>query len=133
MPFIWQELAAIFAGGFAGAVARAELVEALPHSADAWPWATFIANLAGALALGWFATRMGERLRPSARRRRLLETGLCGALTTFSAMQLELVRMLDAGAAALALGYVTASVLAGYAAVVLGAELHRRLGTARAA
>jgi hypothetical protein len=27
----WRELAAIFSGGFVGAVARAELVEALPY------------------------------------------------------------------------------------------------------
>ena len=90
-----RELAAIFAGGFVGAVARAELAEALPPP-GAWPWATFIVNIAGAFLLGYFTTRLQERLPLSAYRRPLLGTGFCGALTTFSTMQLELLRMLDA-------------------------------------
>ena len=90
-----RELAAIFAGGFLGAIARAELVEALPHDPGEWPWATFLVNVAGAFMLGYFATRLQERLPLSAYRRPFLGTGLCGALTTFSTMQLELLRMLD--------------------------------------
>ena len=91
-----RELAAIFAGGFVGAIARAELVEALPRNSAEWPWATFIANITGAFLLGYFATRLQERLPLSSYRRPLLGTGLCGALTTFSTMQIELLRMLDA-------------------------------------
>jgi len=82
-----RELAAIFAGGFVGSVARAELVELFPYEAGSWPWATFIANVSGALLLGYFVTRLQERLPPSSYRRPLLGTGLCGALTTFSAMR----------------------------------------------
>src|SRR5215216_2556659 len=107
-----RELAAIFAGGFAGA----EVVEALPHDAAEWPWATFAVNLAGAFALGYFATRLQERLPLSAYRRPLLGTGFCGALTTFSTVQVELVRMLEDGRDGLALGYATASIAAGFAA-----------------
>jgi len=47
-----RELAAIFAGGLLGALARAGLLEALPHDPSRWPWATFAANIAGAFALG---------------------------------------------------------------------------------
>ena len=92
-----RELAAIFAGGFIGAVARAGLVEALPHSSAQWPWATFIVNIVGAFALGYFTTRLQERLPLSSYRRPFLGTGFCGALTTFSTMQLELLAMLDGG------------------------------------
>jgi CrcB protein len=121
-----RELAAIFVGGFAGALARAGLVEALPHSATQWPWPTFIANVAGALALGYFVTRLQERLPLSAYRRPLLGTGFCGALTTFSAMQVELLRMLDEHEYGLAAAYSTASVAAGLAAVALATNLVRR-------
>jgi fluoride exporter len=121
-----RELAAIFAGGFLGALARAELVEALPHDAGEWPWATFLVNVAGAFLLGYFATRLQERLPLSAYRRPFLGTGLCGALTTFSTMQLELLRMLDGRHLALAAGYAGASILVGFAAIAAATNLVRR-------
>lgn len=126
VPHDRRELAAIFAGGFAGAVARAELVHALPSDAGRWPWATFIANVVGAFALGYFATRLQERLPLSSYRRPLLGTGLCGALTTFSTMQLELLRMLDADRLATAAAYALVSVVAGFLAVALATNLVRR-------
>jgi len=121
-----RELAAIFAGGFAGALARAGLVEALPHAPGEWPWATFLVNVAGAFALGYFTTRLQERLPLSAYRRPLLGTGFCGALTTFSALQLELLDMLDAGRIGRAAGYAAASVVAGVLAVAVATNLVRR-------
>lgn len=121
-----RELAAIFAGGFAGAIARAELVIAFPHDAGQWPWTTFGVNIVGALLLGYLATRLTERLPLSAYRRPLLGTGLCGALTTFSAMQLELLDMLDARHFALAGAYALVSVGAGFLAVAVATNLVRR-------
>jgi CrcB protein len=121
-----RELAAVFAGGFAGALARAGVVQALPHDAGEWPWATFAVNAVGAFALGYFVTRLQERLPLSAYGRPLLGTGLCGALTTFSTVQLELLRMLDGGHVALALAYASVSVMAGVAAVALATNLVRR-------
>jgi CrcB protein len=112
-----RELAAIFLGGAIGALARYGLAEALPHEAGTWPWATFAVNVAGALALGYLTTRLQERLPPSAYRRPLLGTGLCGALTTFSTMQVELLQMLDHGEAALAASYAAASIVAGVLAI----------------
>jgi fluoride exporter len=121
-----RELAAIFAGGFLGAVARAGLVEALPHDAGQWPWPTFLVNLAGAFALGYFATRLQERLPLSSYRRPFLGTGLCGALTTFSTMQLELLRMLDGRHLGLAAAYAATSLVAGFVAVAAATNLVRR-------
>jgi CrcB protein len=121
-----RELAAIVAGGFVGAVARSELAEALPHSATTFPWATFIVNVAGAFALGYFITRLQERLPLSAYRRPLLGTGFCGALTTFSTMQVELLRMLDGGSAGLAAAYAAGSIVAGFLALALATNLVRR-------
>ena len=112
--------------GFIGALARLGLVEALPPTPGEWPWATFTANVAGALALGYFTTRLQERLPLSAYRRPFLGTGLCGALTTFSTMQLELLEMLDHGNGGLAAGYARASVTAGLLAVAATTNLVRR-------
>jgi CrcB protein len=121
-----RELAAIFAGGVIGALARLGLLEALPPTPGQWPWATFVANIVGALALGYFTTRLQERLPLSAYRRPFLGTGLCGALSTFSTLQLELLQMLDHGEGGLAAGYAGASVAAGLTAIALTTNLVRR-------
>jgi fluoride exporter len=116
-----RELAAIFAGGMLGAVARVALAQGFPHARDAWPWTTFGVNLAGALLLGWAVTR----LPAASYRRPFVGIGVCGALTTFSTFQLELLRMLDAGSSPLALAYAAASLVGGLAAVRLGIKLAR--------
>jgi CrcB protein len=122
-----RELAAVFAGGCLGALARAGLAEAFATHPGRWPWVTFAVNVAGAALLGYFATRLQERLPPTRYRRPFLGTGLCGALTTFSTLQLELVRMLDHGHAGLALGYAAASLAAGFVAVAAATSLTRRV------
>jgi CrcB protein len=126
-----RELAAIFVGGFIGAIARAEIVVAFPTRGGEWPWATFAVNIAGAFALGYFATRLQERLPLSAYRRPFLGTGICGALTTFSTMQVELLQMLDADRVALALLYALGSIALGFVAVLLATNLVRRAQVAR--
>src|SRR5437764_13548450 len=121
-----RELAAIFAGGSVGAIARAEVAQALSVKSGQWPWATFLVNIIGAFLLGYLTTRLQERLPLSAYRRPLLGTGFCGALTTFSTVQVELLRMLDRGAVGLACGYAAASIAAGAVAVALATNLVRR-------
>jgi fluoride exporter len=121
-----REIAAIFAGGALGALARAALGRALAVEPGAWPWATFLVNVAGAALLGWAVTRLQERLPLSAYRRPFLGTGVCGALTTFSTLQVELLGMLDAGRVGLAAAYAAASLAAGFAALHLATGLVRR-------
>lgn len=116
----------MFVGGMLGTAARAELAVALPARAGQWPWATFTVNLAGAFLLGFFSTRLQERLPLSAYRRPLLGTGICGGLTTFSTMQLELLHMLDASHVALAVLYAICSIVAGLVAVLVATNLVRR-------
>jgi CrcB protein len=120
-----RELGAVFAGGVIGALARYAVTEALPPEPGRWPWATFLVNVVGAFLLGYFVTRLQERLPPSSYRRPFLGTGVCGALTTFSTMQLELLRMLDRGDVALALSYALVSIAAGFAAVALATNVVR--------
>ena len=117
---------AIFAGGVAGALARAGLAEALPWDGHGWPWATFLVNVAGTLMLGYFATRLQERLPPSTYRRPLLGTGLCGALTTFSAVQVEVLKLIRNDEVAIAIGYTGGSLAAGLVGVHLATALTRR-------
>jgi CrcB protein len=127
----WQTVAAIFAGGALGTLARAALAQAIPHAATAWPWPTFGVNIVAAFLLGYFVTRLQERLPLSSYRRPLLGTGICGGLSTFSTMQVEILKMLSAHAYGLAAWYVAASVAAGYAAIHLSTALVRRIRVRR--
>jgi CrcB protein len=122
-----REVAAIFVGGALGTLLRAALTEAFPHSATSWPWPTFVVNVVAAFLLGYFVTRLQERLPLSSYRRPLLGTGLCGGLSTFSTMQVELLKMIDTGAYGLALGYAAASVAAGYIAIHVATAAVRRV------
>jgi CrcB protein len=122
-----RELAAVFVGGAVGTLARAGLEELAARDPGRWPWPTFVANIVGAFLLGYFTTRLLERLPVSSYRRPMLGTGLCGGLTTFSTMQVETVRMLEHGHYALAIGYTAASIAAGLLAVYLATVLVRRV------
>lgn len=121
-----RELGAIFLGGALGAVLRAALAEAFPDPGVGWPWATFLVNVAGAALLGYWFTTLPHMLY----RRPLLTTGFCGALTTFSTVQLELLEMLDAGRVGLAAFYIAASVAAGLLAAQAATTAARRTGAA---
>jgi CrcB protein len=123
------ELLAIACGGAIGALARIGVAQAFPTTTGHWPWATFAVNIVGALMLGYFVTRLQERLPVSTLRRPLLGTGLCGALTTFSTVQIELLKMADSHRYGLAAGYLLATVLLGYLAVFASSVLVRRVRT----
>jgi CrcB protein len=122
-----RELAAVFAGGAAGALLRTWLTQRYPQGADSWPWTIFAINISGAFALGYLVTRLQERLPLSSYRRPLAGTGFCGAYTTFSTLQLELVKMLDRGHVGLAAGYAAASLGGGLVAVHVASAIVRRV------
>lgn len=126
-----REVAAIFVGGALGTLLRAALSETFPHSPASWPWPTFVVNVIAAFLLGYFVTRLQERLPLSSYRRPLLGTGLCGGLSTFSTMQVELLKMIDDGAYWMALGYAAASVAAGYVAIHVATAAVRRVRVPR--
>jgi fluoride exporter len=124
-------LLAVFAGGCAGALARFALSEWLPADPGRFSWATLTANVLGAFVLGLVVTRAQEHTPHPDWSHPLVGTGFCGALTTFSTMQLELLELLDAGRLSVALLYAGASVAAGLVAIVLGTTLVRRWIEAR--
>ena len=117
---------AVLAGGAVGALARAGLAEALPSGESGWPWATFTANLAGAALLAWLVTTLSEVVAPTRHLRPLLGTGLCGALTTFSTFQVEVIRLAKDGHVLVALAYPAASLVLGMALAVGCTVLARR-------
>jgi fluoride exporter len=128
--FELRRAAAIYVGGVIGALARVGLSEAAPHGAGEWPWATFAVNMVGSLLLGYLFARLCDHPVESLAHP-FLATGVCGTLTTFSALQLELFEMVDAGHLGLAAAYTGATLVAGYAFVRLGIALERPPEVAR--
>jgi CrcB protein len=119
-------LLVVGAGGFLGAIARygMGLLVARYWTAE-FPLATFLVNVTGSFVLGLFSTLAAERLALDPLWRLLVATGFVGAYTTFSTFEYETHRLLQTGATLLAFLNVLASVVAGYAAVLLGVRLAR--------
>ena len=117
-----RELLIVGAGGAAGAVARPAMAGALMAASGhpRFPVGTLAVNLLGCALIGVFAAFAEALPGLNGPARLLLVTGVLGGYTTFSAFGLETMLLLRRGDAALAAGYVAASVLLGLAAVWLG-------------
>jgi CrcB protein len=120
-----RKLAAIYVGGVVGALLRVGLAQAFPPDAGTWPWPTFVANLVGALLLGYFFALFRDHPEESLHHP-FLGTGICGTLTTFSTLQLELYQLVDGGDTGLAAAYCAATLLAGYAFLRIGIACEAR-------
>ena len=105
-------IAAVAIGGIVAALLRAGLEERFPVGGG-FPWTTLAINLAGAALLAWIIVRVGGRLPPSTYVRPLLGTGFCGALMTFSTLQVEAVRLGHHGHTAAAAAYLVVSAAGG--------------------
>lgn len=119
-------LVAIFVGGAIGALLRAVLTKYIPGAANGFPWTVLAINVGGAVVLTYIAIRLQERLPPSTYRRPLVGTGFCGALTTFSTLQVAVVKLGRDGHVALGAIYLIVSICVGLIAVVLTTALTRR-------
>ncbi len=127
-----RELAAIFLGGFLGALVRTGLEHTFPVRAGEWPWPTFAVNVAAAALLGYLVARTRTSPSPpSLHARAFIGAGLCGALSTFSTLMVELLGMLESSRWGLAAGYGGASLAAGIAAVALAGRLGRHRSAGR--
>jgi CrcB protein len=112
-------------GGALGAVARYQIGLWLMDAAQAlrFPIATLLVNVLGCLAVGAFWA-WAQRLEQWDEALRLgLMVGLLGGFTTFSAFGLETLLMFKRGDTALALAYVSASLVLGGLAVWVGFTL----------
>lgn len=119
-----MRVVAVMIGGAIGALCRwgVALLLAAPTG---FPLATFLVNVSGAFGLGFAGVVLIERLPPSRYLRPLIATGFFGAYTTFSAIAVEGVQLLEAGQVLTAVGYWVAILLVGQMAGVYGMWLGR--------
>ena len=116
-------LPVVFLGGMAGTAVRIGVTEALPRGAYAW--GLLLVNVLGALLLGLLFERLQEHRLARGRRWALWGPGFLGALTTFSALQLEVVDALRDGDWKHGVLYLVATIGLGLPAAALGRRLGR--------
>lgn len=124
----WGVLLAIAIGGIIGAESRYGIDRLVPPSRTGFPWATFTINVSGCLLMGVLMVILTEVLTPHQLLRPFLGIGILGGFTTFSGFTVDTVRLLDAHRAGLAVGYLTATLIAAAAALALGTVAARWLG-----
>ncbi len=124
-----RELASVIAvvalGGILGACARYAIALAHPLPADGFPWPTLLINVVGCAVIGAFMTVLTEVWRAHRLVRPFFGTGVLGGFTTFSTYAVDIQRLMLAGRAPAALGYLAATLLAAMAAVWAGATAAR--------
>lgn len=111
-------------GGFLGSVAR-YLISLVIPAATGFPFATFVVNIVGSFALGYFAGLDLSGRITSDNMSLFLRVGVCGGFTTFSTFSLESVRMIEGGSYGLAAFYMAASAVLCVLATFAGAMLAR--------
>jgi CrcB protein len=84
-----------------------------------FPWGTFAVNIAASLVLG-VITGLAAAAAVSPAVAVLIGTGFCGALSTWSTLGYETVRLAEDGAWSQAVFNIVASVFAGLGAAGLG-------------
>ena len=116
-------------GGAAGSVARYALGgQALRWFGAGWPYGTLAANLIGGGLIGLLAGFLAHRGGADQERLRLLlQVGVLGGFTTFSAYSLETALMIERRAYGAAAGYALGSVILSLLALFAGLTLARRL------
>jgi CrcB protein len=121
---------AILIGGGLGTVARFLLDVTFVESSRQFPTVTLLINLSGSLAIGLLApvaerwTRRVPLIRP------FLIVGLLGGWTTYSALAVNTITLLQNGRAATCVLYLLATFGGGTALVLLGNVAGRRMVSA---
>jgi CrcB protein len=118
-------LIAIGAGGAIGSAARHEVALAVPNAPGGFPWATFLVNVTGSLALGLLMTLVNERWPPTRYVRPFAGIGVCGGYTTWSTFMTDSTLLARDGHLTMAVGFLAATLVCGLAATMAGIRLGR--------
>ena len=105
---------------FGGALRYAISMFMKSAGGNAFPWGTLLVNLVGCFAIGVIFALFGKYGSTNNGWCLLLTTGVCGGFTTFSTFANESMLMLQNGNWSGFVGYVTTSLVVGFALVALG-------------
>jgi CrcB protein len=112
---------AISLGGILGANSRYLIADwAAQRFGAGFPYGTFIINISGSFALGFFMAFLQDRAFIHPNYRLFFATGFCGAYTTFSTFTYESLRLWQDGSFLLAITNLLGSLAVGMFGVFLG-------------
>lgn len=111
--------------GALGAVLRTGIGQMI-HNEAGFPIATFTVNIIGSFLLCYLVAGMVEKLSTKKDIQDAITTGFLGSFTTFSALSMETVLLVENGQGLLALSYVALSILFGLGAGLLGFHFGRK-------
>lgn len=117
-----RPLVAVLVGGLLGSAARAGVGHYLPAAPGSVPVATLGVNLIGSLLLGFYLARR-ERATTRPWSVQFWAIGVLGSFTTFSAFSLDVIQLIQARRALVALGYLAASIVGGLTLALLGERI----------
>ena len=121
----WGILVSISVGGAIGAIVRWGIGTAFPSPPDGFPWATFVINVTGCLLIGALMVLVTDVWAEQKLARPFLGVGVLGGYTTFSTYIVDIQRLINDNAAAIALAYLTGTVVAALCATAAGIAVTR--------
>lgn len=121
----WDVALVVGAGGALGGAARYGINHLWPTGPASFPWATFLENVLGCLAIGALMVYLLEVVAPHRYARPFLATGVLGGFTTFSAYTAETAALLRAGESAYAMAYLFGTLVVALVATWAGLALAR--------
>jgi len=115
-----KDLLYVGLGSFVGGICRYLIALFVKGGNGAFPWATFITNIAGCLLIGLLLALFNRLPSASPQLNLMLTVGFCGGFTTFSTFSKESLALLQSGNYTTFALYTLGSMLLGIAAVALG-------------
>ena len=113
-----QQLIWVAVGGALGSAARFSVGQWIPSRT--YPWATLSVNVLGSLLIGFLMSYYGSKWSINPTGKLFFVTGFCGGFTTFSALTMENLDLIQQGRYSAAITYMILSLLFGLIAVALG-------------
>ena len=122
------KILSVAVGGALGAVAR-YLINVSPLAAvfEKFPLPTFVINVVGSFLIGFLMIVLADKFSANENLRMAIMVGFIGAFTTFSTFELEIFALMRDRQLVTAFLYLALSVLVGFAGVLAGVALGRRV------
>lgn len=122
------KILSVAVGGAFGAVAR-YLINISPVAGvlEKFPLPTFLINVVGSFLIGFLMIVFADKVVVSENMRMAVIVGFLGAFTTFSTFEMEIFGLMRERQLLIAFLYLALSIIVGFAAVLAGVALGRRV------